>query len=96
MFHDKRLSDEGKWLPSEAEKYYAAEAALLLAHKWSRPEIVEKILGEYGAYGDAVTSRAKAEFQARRLSGRLPAPRDAEHKVGQFIDGMYARHRYAL
>ena len=96
VFHDKRLSDEGKWLPSEAEKYYAAEAALLLAHKWSRPEIVEKILGEYGAYGDPVTSRAKAEFEARRRSGRLPAPRDAEHRIGQFIDGMYARHRYSL
>ncbi len=96
MFHDKRLSDEGKWLPGEAEKYYAAEAALLLAHKWSRPEIVEKILGEYGAYGDPVTRRAKAEFEARREAGRLPAPRDAEHRIGQFIDGMYARHRYAL
>ena len=96
VFHDKRLSDEGKWLPSDSEKYYAAEAALLLAYKWSRPEIVEKILGEYGAHGDPVTSRAKTEFEARRASGRLPAPRDAEHKIGQFIDGMYARHRYSL
>lgn len=96
MFHDKRLSDEGKWLPSEAEKYYAAEAALLLAHKWSRPEIVEKVLGEFAAYGDPVTDRAKAAFEERRQSGRLPVPRDPEHKIGQFIDGMYARHRYSL
>jgi hypothetical protein len=43
-----------------------------------------------------VTRRAKAEYEARKAVGRLPAPRDAEHKIGQFIDGMYARHRYAL
>jgi hypothetical protein len=68
----------------------------LLAHKWSRPEIVEKVLAEFGAYGDPVTGRAKAAFEERKRNGRLPVPRDPEHKIGQFIDGMYARHRYSL
>jgi GT2 family glycosyltransferase len=96
VFHDKRLSDEGKWQPSGAERYYSAEAALLLAHKWSRPEIVGRILAEFEAYGDPVTSRAKASFETRARNGTLPTPRDPDHRIGQFIDGTYAQHRYAL
>jgi GT2 family glycosyltransferase len=96
VFHDKRLSDEGKWQPSSAEQYYSAEAALLLAHKWSRPEIVEKILADFRADGGQIFSRAVAVYEERKRHGKLPAPRDQAHKIGQFIDGMYARHRYPL
>lgn len=95
-FHDKRLSDEGKWQPSSAERYYSAEAALLLAHKWSRPEIVEKIRGEFLARGDPVSSRALAAYEERLRDGLLPVPRDAGHRVGLFLGGMYALHRYGL
>jgi GT2 family glycosyltransferase len=96
VFHDKRLSDAGKWQPSDAERYYSAEAALVLAHKWSRPEIVEKILAEFRGHGDPVSSRAVAAYEARRGNKTLPAPRDPDHRIGQFVAGMYAAHRYRL
>jgi GT2 family glycosyltransferase len=96
VFHDKRLSHEGKWQPSGSERYYSAEAALFLAHKWSRPDIVEKILADFDACNDEITNRAKATFEACRCEGSLPTPIDPEHQVGEFVDGMYARHRYAL
>jgi GT2 family glycosyltransferase len=96
VFHDKRLSDEGNWQPSEAERYYSAEAALLLAHKWSRADIVNGILSQYASHGDEYTRRAKAVFEQRRREGRLPTPIDADHEIGQFVDGRYAPHRYAL
>ncbi len=96
VFHDKRLSDAGKWQPSDAERYYSAEAALILAHKWSRPELVEKILAEFRGYGDPISSRAVAVYEARRGNKTLPAPRDPDHRIGQFISGMYAAHRYPL
>src|SRR5690606_12759794 len=39
VFHDKRLSHEGRWMSSPAEQYYSAEATLLLTYKWSRSDL---------------------------------------------------------
>ena len=97
VFHDKRLSSDGRWQPALSERYYSAEAALLLAHKWSRFDVVEKILSDFTSHGDEFTSKAKATFEQRRHDGTLPTPVDPDHKVGQFINnGLYAHHRYGL
>ncbi len=42
-FHDKTLAKDAAWQPSNAEMYYSAEAALLMAYKWSKNDILEKI-----------------------------------------------------
>jgi len=94
-FHDKRLSSQGRWRPTSAERYYSAEAALLMAYKWSRPDLVELFSG-YFRNGGEDERRALKNFEERRASGKLPAPRDPAHAIGQFIDGMYALHRYPL
>ena len=96
LFHDKRLSNTGQWQPSDAEQYYSAEADLMLAHKWSRPEIVEAILKDFGANGNAFTIKAKTTFEQRRREGKLPTPVDPTHQVGEFINGFYAKHRFVL
>jgi GT2 family glycosyltransferase len=96
VFHDKRLSPEGRWQPSAAERYYSAEAALLLAHKWSRPALVAKILADFDKSGDDDMLRAAAMFRERREQNRLPQPIDRDHKVGQFIGIFYAKHRFPL
>ena len=96
VFHDKDLSSEGGWVPTEAERYYSAEAALLLAHKWSRDDILDQTLDVLGASQDRVHRRAVDEFRARRDSGSLAPRRDADHAVGQFVGGNYAPHRFAL
>jgi hypothetical protein len=44
VFHDKRLKNDGGWMPSAAEKQYSAEAGLLLPYKYSREDLTEKYL----------------------------------------------------
>jgi hypothetical protein len=96
VFHDKRLSEEGRWQPTNSERYYSAEAALLLAHKWSRADVVDEILKVWSTQGDEYTAKATEEYERRKRSGKLPTPLDHEHKVGYFVDGKYAVHRYDL
>ena len=96
VFHDKRLSDEGAWQPTGAERYYSAEAALLLAHKWSRPDIADRIQRFFEAQGDVDQKRALEAYRKRSEEGRLPAQRDPKHRIGVFVKGNYASHRYPL
>lgn len=93
-FHDKRLTPSGSVLASDAERYYSAEAALLMAHKWSRPDLVRQQLHTFSASPRAEYRRAMEVFLERRASGTLPMPLDPEHRVGQFLDGNYGVHRF--
>ncbi|KRE93967.1 hypothetical protein ASG76_11150 [Nocardioides sp. Soil774] len=96
VFHDKDLSPQGGWVPTEAERYFSAEAALLLAHKWSRDDVLDDTLALLDASTDEVHRRATTEFRKRRDAGTLAPRRDADHAVGQFVAGNYAQHRFAL
>ena len=93
VFHDKRLLPDGGWPAGDAEVYYSAEAALLLAHKYSHPEIVAKLRTAFKKDGE-LQRKALAEFDRRAAEGRLPAPIDAKHRVATFIRGNYAKHRF--
>ena len=94
VFHDKRLLPDGSWTVGAAEEYWSAEGALVLAHKYSRPRRVAEIRRDLLAHGSDAQRRAVADFDLRADEGRLPEPLDADHAVGQFINGNYARHRY--
>lgn len=96
VFHDKRLSQEGAWMPSSAEKYYSAEAALFMSYKWSRPDITENILREFKASSIDYLIRAAATFEKRRSLNQLPVQLDPSHQIGQFKNNMYADHRFAI
>jgi GT2 family glycosyltransferase len=96
VFHDKRLTSSGQWQASQAEHYYSAEASLILAHKWSRPDLVEEYHRFFEKSGDENQKRAAQVFSERRLKNQLPPPRDGAHKIGQFIGYNYAKHRYPL
>jgi GT2 family glycosyltransferase len=96
VFHDKRLSNQGRWQPSAAERYYSAEAALMLAHKWSQPDLVKKHLEDFRKSGIADLQKAHDEFVRRKDAGTLPKTVDPLHKVGLFVNGLYAKHRYPL
>lgn len=95
-FHDKRLSEDGKWQPSGAEHYYSAEAALMMAHKWSYPQKLKEILSFFEGSGDLVLERAAGGFRKRESEGTLPQPRDAAHQVAKFSGNLYAKHRFPL
>jgi len=96
VFHDKSLTPSGGWVPTTAERYYSAEAALLLAHKWSRDDIVDKLTEAFAEAEDEERQRALAEFERRRDAGTLAPRRDPENRVGVFVRGNYAPHRYSL
>ena len=94
VYHDKRLSNTGNWIAGAAEQYYAAEAALLLPFKYSRPDLAEINLAYFQNSEDESLLKAASAFEARRAAGRLPEPIDVDHLVGEFTDGTYSRHRF--
>lgn len=93
VFHDKRLTITADWPASAAEIYYSAEAAILLAHKYSRPDLVASLIAGYRKEGGAVV-KAVREYEDRAKGGRLPIPIDGDHKVAHFIKGNYSEHRF--
>ena len=94
MFHDKRLNADGSMVASEAERYYSAESALLLPLKYSRKDIYARVRKTLEREKSGVGAKAIAEVERRRANGELASPLDPGHKVGQFIKGNYARHRF--
>lgn len=96
VFHDKRVSHDAAWQPSGAERRYSAEAGLMMAHKWSRPDLVERIAKGFRNSGDEDEKSALSKFEAMKSAGKLPQPRDPNHKVGEFDGWFYTKHRYHL
>jgi GT2 family glycosyltransferase len=95
VFHDKRLTREGGWIASNSERYYSAEAALLLPYKYSRSDLTNQHLETFRASNDQCLIKAAEAFELRVKTGRLPTPIDSEHSVAQFIDGGYGPNRYS-
>lgn len=96
VFHDKRLSNDGAWMPGAAEKYYSAEAALLLPYKWSRADISRQLCKEFESSSIEYLQKAAAEFGRRESAGTLPAQLDSGHAIARFVGNMYAHHRFAI
>jgi GT2 family glycosyltransferase len=95
-YHDKRLGDGGAWNVGWAEKYYSAEAAMLLAYKFSREDLANEILTYFERSEDTVWLKAAAEFRRRMQDDELPEQIDKEHKVAIFTNGAYANHRFSM
>ena len=96
VFHNKTLSNEAKWQSTSAERYYSAEAGLLLAYKWSRKDLSDKILAFFKKSSEPYYVKAACEFERRRMEGRLPKQLDRHHKVAEFVDGNYGKMRFSL
>jgi GT2 family glycosyltransferase len=94
MFHDKRIDRFGVFQASETEKYSSAEAALLLAYKYSRLDIVTILEKAMAESGDQYQLKAVAEFKSRCASGKLPVQLDVDNKVAEFTGGVYGAHRF--
>jgi GT2 family glycosyltransferase len=95
VFHDKRLSDEGIILPGAEEVRYSAEAAVLLAWRYSRPDLAWKTLEALATSPHPVHRQVAASLRLRLQSDAALSPIDAEHRVGQFHNGEYAVHRFS-
>jgi hypothetical protein len=96
IFHDKRLNPLDAVVESgEAELYYSAEAALMLAWKYSRPDLVDEWVDHFLTSPVHLWVDAANAFAKRRSEGTLPAPIDPEGRVAQFFGMHFARHRYS-
>ena len=96
VFHAKRLSAKGAWMPSSLEMRDSAKAAMLMAHKWSNPEWLARLLDIYQNSGVPEYQEGARQFLQLQAEGKLPAPIDPEHRVARFLDGLYTEHRFAL
>lgn len=94
MFHDKRLDSAGNFIAGETERYYSAEAALLLSYKYSRDDVLESLKSVMAASSDPYQQKALVAFQSRQLAGNLPRRLDPEHLIAEFTDGSYGAHRF--
>lgn len=95
VYHSKKLSVSGEWMPTSAETYYSAEAALFMAHKYSNPKRVEKLLKIFLAQ-NGPEKKAAEEFLSRKKEGTLPEVLDKEHKVATFVGDYYSENRFVL
>ncbi|MBB5360834.1 hypothetical protein HDE76_004082 [Rhodanobacter sp. ANJX3] len=96
VFHDKRLGPQGQWAPTSSERYYSAEAALLMAYKYSRLDIVERLLKTFATSTESHLNKAAESYIQRKKDGRLPEAIDAAGKVAHFEGDFYTKHRFGL
>ena len=93
-FHDKRLSAEAKEQPGDTEIYYSGLAALLLATKYSRVDLVQAQLRDLSNSPIPVHAEIVKAFTRRQREGNLPTPLDCDKRVADFSTYAYASLRF--
>ena len=91
---DAAFPEDGDSVPSLEEQICSAQAALLLAHKWSRDDVLDALLADYDGSPVRAHHEAANAFRERRDRGLLVPRRDGRHEIGYFRDGFHAEHRY--
>lgn len=94
VFHDKRPSSHGRPEVSEAERYWAVLAGLLMATRWGRPDVAAALREQVAEDPDHVQQRAMEEFDRREREGLLPNSIPGADSVAVFDGGNYAEHRF--
>ncbi len=94
IFHDKRITSHGMIGHSETEQYHSTLAGLMLARRYSRPDIEQQITGWITNHGEVAQRRALGDFHDRDRDGTTPDPLAGGGQVAEFVDGAYARHRF--
>jgi hypothetical protein len=95
LFHDKRLNLDAIVESGPAEVYYSAEAALMLAWKYSRPDLVEAWGEHFRTSALEPWVKAEERFESRRAEGSLPERIDPCGTVAEFVGMGFAQHRYS-
>lgn len=95
VYHAKRLSAKGGWVPTSAEIYYSQESSLLMAYKWSNMERFETLYAQFSK-DPGTGAKVIAHFEKMKENGTLPQQLDPEGKVAKFFGDNYAKHRFVL
>lgn len=94
-FHDKKLDEAGSIEPSPLERRYSAQAALMLAHKFGRDDIVEQTLKALiGGLGTPEQADEARKFAKRRDNNELVEPVKNGVDIAEFLGDTYGRHRW--
>ncbi len=93
-FHDKRLSAEARELPSDTEVFHSGLAGLLLAAKYSRPDLVEAQLQHFVHSTLPIHAQIVDAFTQRSSEGRVATSLDPERRVADFSTYAYAPLRF--
>ncbi|MDA8357209.1 MAG: glycosyltransferase [Actinomycetota bacterium] len=94
VYHDKRLDRDGQMIPAASEVYFSAEASLMMAWKYSRPDLADQWSRALLATTHATHQRAVFEFRRRMDEHTLPTPLDPEGTVADFVGDTYGPHRF--
>lgn len=92
-FHPKRITLRGQWPTHDAERYYAAEASLLMAYKWAPPKRWKTLLGLFRKSENPYERKAAERFAERLESGHMPEQPDPEYRIASFQGIQYSEHR---
>lgn len=93
VFHPKRITLQGQWPTNDAERYYSAEAALLMAYKWAPAKRWKQLLSLFKRSEELLERKAAEAFAERLDSGRLPEQPDPEYRIATFQGFQYSEHR---
>jgi GT2 family glycosyltransferase len=93
-FHDKRLSAHAKEQPSDTEVFHSGLAGLLLAAKYSRPDLVESQLHYFLNSSLPIHADIVEAFHTHQREGRLATPIDPGARVADFSTYAYAPLRF--
>lgn len=96
VFHAKWLDENAGWMPTGSEIYYSAEAALLMAYKWSNPELLQTLIETFSKLPGTPEEKALRAFLERKEEGRLPKCLDPEHRVAEFTIYGYGMSRFTV
>lgn len=95
VFHSKRLSDTGHWMPTDTEIYYSAVSSLMMAYKWSGDNEFNRLKEGY-RNSEIELHRKAIEYFDSLEEKDLPEKLDKEHKIAKFLNGYYTENRYIL
>ncbi len=93
-FHDKNLSPEARELPSDTEVFHSGLAGLLLAAKYSRPDLVEAQLQHFVNSTLPIHAEIVDAFTKRSHEGRVATSLDPERRVADFSTYAYSPLRF--
>lgn len=96
VYHAKKLSTSGNWIPTSAEKYFSAEAALMMAHKWSNFDRLNKLLDIFLKSNDENLKKAALNFREKKKNNELVKSIDDKKKISTFVGDYYAKPKYII
>lgn len=96
VFHDKRFGQKGEWLPGEAEVYYSAEAAMMMAYKWSYRDLFKELMQDYERSSEPLHKKAVLKIKKRLREGAMPEPMDPDHNIGGIVERNFGKMRYII